>query len=121
MADPLFLRDANWTRRTLCARESRRDCGVHRGRHPDLWRQDAAPAGLDRVYGDPDRWLDPGDRLPVRRPLVGQDAAPPATHGDYLLAVRADLLPGLLSDGRLAVAGSLHHRRRVAPIGQGGL
>src|SRR6516225_2959506 len=158
MADPLFLRDADWTRWALCARESRRDCGVHRGRkarndadhgpaapttapgaafarhidhleqlilhlglHPDLWRQDAAPAGLDRVYGDPDRWLDPGDRLPVRRPLVGQDAAPPATHGDYLLAVRVDLLPGLLSDGRLAVAGSLRHRRRVAPIAQGGL
>jgi predicted MFS family arabinose efflux permease len=31
------------------------------------------------------------------------------------------LLPGLLSDGRLALAGGLRHRRRVAPIGQGRL
>ena len=53
--------------------------------------------------------VDPGDRLPARRLLVGQATAPPAAHGDHLLAVRADLLPGLLSDGRLAVAGSLHH------------
>jgi hypothetical protein len=30
--------------------------------------------------------------------------------GDYRLAVRADLRPGLLSVGRLAVAGSLRHR-----------
>jgi MFS family permease len=41
--------------------------------------------------------------------------------GGAILAVRADLLPGLLSDGRLAVAGSLHHCRRVAPIRQGRL
>src|SRR5271169_4417384 len=72
---------------------------LYLGLHPDLWRQDSAPAGVDRVHRDADRWRDPGDRLPARRLLVGQASAPPAAHGDHLLAVRADLLPGLLCDG----------------------
>src|SRR5205085_4179653 len=33
--------------------------------------------------------------------------------------VRADLLPGVLADGGLAVTGGLHYRRRLAPAGQG--
>ena len=45
----------------------------------------------------------PGRRLPARRPLVRQDLTP-ADHGGHVLAVRADLLSGVLADGRLAVA-----------------
>src|SRR6516225_11890706 len=89
---------------------------LYLGLHPDLWRQDAAPAGVDRVHSDPDRRRGPGDRLPACRLLVGQASAPHAANGDHLLAVCADLLPGLLSDGRLAITGGLHYRRRVAPI-----
>src|SRR5438105_12454043 len=94
---------------------------LHLGLYPDLWRQDAAPAGVDRFHGDPGRRPDPGNRLPARRTLVRQASTPPAAHGDHLLAVRADLLPGLLSDGRLALARGLRHCRRVAPISQGRL
>ena len=32
---------------------------LYLGLHPDLWRQDAAPAGVDRVHSDPDRRRDP--------------------------------------------------------------
>jgi len=66
----------------------------------------------------PDRRLDPDDWLSGRRLLLRQAFAPPSTHADRLLAVRADLLPGFLSDGRLAVAGSLRRRRWVASIAQ---
>ena len=73
-----------------------------------------------RLYRNSGRRPHPGDRLPARRPLVRQDGAP-VDHGDNVLAVRADRLPGLLPDGRLAVAGGLRHRRRMAARGQGGL
>src|SRR5260370_41532893 len=87
---------------------------LHLGLYPDLWRQDAAPAAVNRGYRDPDRRPDPSDRLPARRSLVRQASAPPPAHRDHLLAVRADLLPGLLSDGRLALADSLRYRCRMA-------
>ena len=43
-----------------------------------------------------------------------------ADHGDHLLAVPADLLPGVLADGRFAVAGGLHLRRRLAQLVKAG-
>src|SRR3984893_4884569 len=88
--------------------------------HSDLRGEAIAFAGIYRVCRNPGRRPHPGDRLPARRPLVRQDVAP-ADHGDHVRAVRADLLPGLLPDGRMAVAGGLHRRRRVAASGQGRL
>jgi hypothetical protein len=38
---------------------------LHPGLHSDLRPEDSAPAGVDRVHGDPGRGLDPGDRLPL--------------------------------------------------------
>src|SRR5262249_38971455 len=52
------------------------------------------------------------------RPLVGQNDVAAADHGYRLLAVSSDTVPSVLLDGGVAILGYLHHRRRLAAIGQ---
>src|SRR6202162_5054944 len=81
--------------------------------HSDLWREDAASDGFDRVYRHAARRRHSGHRLATCRALVRQDRAS-ADHVDSRLAVSDCRLSLLLADGHLSVAGDCDVRGRFS-------